>query len=385
MTSPKESNSCCGPSDGLLQIGPCCCGGGGASPPDRPLDVDASWLDGSVTTPVGDVPRVRSSLLASDRLGNWKVRWAMGRMSYSVAPGLYAAGNPSAESPVLVSANYKLSFDRLRSQLAAIDAWILVLDTRGINVWCAAGKGTFGTDELVRRVEEADLAKIVTHRTLVVPQLGGPGVAAHLVKKRCGFRVRYGPVRAEDLSEYLAAGMKATPAMRTVTFPLGDRAVLIPVELVLGLKPLLLIAAGLFLLSGLSANGYSWSDAIGLGGLSAVLWLSVCAGAIVLVPTLLPWLPGRSFSFKGLSLGIAFLPAVVYCPWLAPAVSCNWPTTLAWCLAVPTATSFLAMNFTGVSTYTSLSGVRREMGIAVPLQIVAVAAAAALWLWGRFI
>ena len=32
--------------------------------------------------------------------------------------------------------------------------------------------------------------------------------------------------------------------------------------------------------------------------------------------------------------------------------------------------SFLSMNFTGASTYTSLSGVRKEMRFFVPLQIV---------------
>ena len=321
----------------------------------------------------------------SDRLETWKVRWALGRMRYSVPPGLYAVGDPSADSPVLVSANYKMSFDRLRSQLVGIDAWVLVLDTRGINVWCAAGKGTFGTDELVRRVEQARLAGIVSHRTLVVPQLGGPGVAAHNVKKRCGFRVRYGPVRCEDLAEFLAAGMKATPRMRSVRFPILDRVALIPVELVLGGKILLMIAVGLFFLAGFAADGYSWSRAVDLGGRSAVLWLAVSAGAIVLVPALLPWLPGRAFAFKGFSLGLALLPCVVYCQWFVPAMFGNWPTMLAWCLAIPTVTSFLAMNFTGVSTYTSLSGVRREMVVAVPLQIAAIVAAAGLWVAGRFL
>ena len=385
MASPRQSNSCCGPSDGLQPITQCCGGGGGEERPFGRVSVDAGWIDGSMATAVGEVPRARSTLRASDRLGTWKVRWAMGRMHYSIQPGLYAVGNPSADARVLVSANYKMSFDRLRCQLGEIDAWVLVLDTRGINVWCAAGKGTFGTDEVVRRVEEARLAEIVSHRTLVVPQLAGPGVAAHKVKNRCGFRVRYGPVRAEDLEQFLAAGMKATPEMRSVNFPIRDRVALIPVEVVLGAKPLLMIAVGLFLLAGLSMDGYSWSRAMDLGGRSAVLWMAVSVGAIALVPTLLPWLPGRAFALKGFSLGLAFLPGVACCQWFGPAVFGNWPTILAWCLAIPTVTSFLAMNFTGVSTYTSISGVRREMGRALPLQIASILAAAGLWVAGRFL
>ena len=93
-------------------------------------------------------------------------------MNYRVEPGLYAVGQPDPQSPVLVSANYKLSFDRLRCRLAGLSVWILVIDTNGINVWCAAGKGTFGADEIVRCVESSRLSEVVAHRTLIVPQLG---------------------------------------------------------------------------------------------------------------------------------------------------------------------------------------------------------------------
>ncbi len=73
----------------------------------------------------------------------------------------------------------------------------------GVNVWCAAGEGTFGTDELVRRIEACQLNEVVSQRQLILPQLGAPGIAAHEVRKRSGFKVEYGPVRAADLPEYL--------------------------------------------------------------------------------------------------------------------------------------------------------------------------------------
>src|SRR4030042_5521742 len=145
------------------------------------------WVIGSLGTGTGDVPLVATTLRAADRLGTGEARWVLGRMHYSVEPGLYAVGRPTPYSPALVSANYKMSFDRLRSQLGGLDAWILVLDTRGINVWCAAGKGTFGTEEIIRRIQATGLAGGVSHRTLIVPQLGAPGGAAHQVTKRSGF------------------------------------------------------------------------------------------------------------------------------------------------------------------------------------------------------
>ncbi|GAG72391.1 unnamed protein product [marine sediment metagenome] len=159
-------------------------------------------------------------------------RWGVGRMSYTVDPGLYALGNPNGESPVLVTANYKMSFDRLREALPDHSAWIMVLNTEGINVWCAAGKGTFGTDNLIQSIEICGLTRVVSHRELILPQLAAPGIAAHLIKKLSGFKVIYGPIHSKDLSAFLDSGLKATPAMRLMTFSIWDRTVLIPIELV---------------------------------------------------------------------------------------------------------------------------------------------------------
>lgn len=115
------------------------------------------------------------------------------RNKYAVAPGLYCVGTPDRDSPVLVTANYKLSFDSLRRELAGIAAWVLVLDTRGINVWCAAGKELFSHAELIRQVRLSRLETMVNHRELILPQLGATGVSAREVKKKCGFKCIWGP------------------------------------------------------------------------------------------------------------------------------------------------------------------------------------------------
>ena len=335
-------------------------------------------------TPVGGVPRVSVTLGRADRVDSWKARWGVGRMRHQVEPGLYAVGRPTQESPVLVSANYKMSFDRLRSQLGGLDAWVLVLDTRGINVWCAAGKGTFGTDEIVNRVAAVRLSEIVSHRRLIVPQLGAPGVSAHEVTRRCGFRVVYGPVRAADLPAFLGAGMKATPQMRRVRFPIRDRVVLIPVELTGGAKHALLIAAGFLLLAGLGPQGYSFDRMVAVGTWNAVLFLAVFVASVIITPTLLPWLPGRSFSVKGMWVGLTLALALEGYAWAHPGAFENWLSAAAWLLMIPTVASFVAINFTGASTYTSLSGVRREMRVALPVHVACAAAGAGLWLAGRF-
>ena len=124
-----------------------------------------------------------------------------------------------------------MSFDKLRKELPGRNFWILVLDTKGINVWCSAGKGTFGTIELVGRIESSGLSQIVSHRELILPQLAGPGVAAHEVKKLSGFKVIYGPIRSKDLPTFLDNGRKATPEMRIKNFSTLERMALIPMEL----------------------------------------------------------------------------------------------------------------------------------------------------------
>ena len=346
--------------------------------------MDQGFVVGSVETPAGKIPQVSSSLKWEDQKGAWKVRWGIGRMGYVIDPGLYALGNPDPSSSVLVTANYKLTFDRLRQALPDRSFWILVLDTKGVNVWCAAGKGTFGTQELVERIRVSGLEKVVDHRELILPQLGGPGVAAHLVKKLSGFKVIYGPILAKDLPAFMEAGKKATPEMRRKAFTAWERAVLIPIELVHVLKPLVFLLPALFLLGGFAGGGSFWQNAMTHGIFAvAALLLSLVMGA-VLIPLLLPYLPGRAFAMKGLFLSIwgVILLLVVF-----GGGEMNWAgilERLAWVLLVPALTAYLAMNFTGASTYTSLSGVKKEMRWALPLEIGGAALGLVLWLGSLF-
>ena len=306
-------------------------------------------------------------------------------MHYTIDPGLYALGRPSDQSPVLVTANYKMSFDKLREALPGRDAWILVLDTKGINVWCAAGKGTFGTMELVSRIESSGLKQIVSHRELILPQLSGPGVAAHLVKKLSGFKVIYGPIRARDLFVFLDSGLKATPEMRLKTFTTWERTELAPMELVGALKPGILVMIIFFLLAFLGKSGEGWTDALSHGLFSALAMLTAVLVGSVLTPLLLPWLPGRAFSIKGLSLGILSALILIFFRWGDWITKAGRLEIIAWLLLIPAIVAYLAMNFTGASTYTSLSGVKKEMRWALPLEIAAGMIGLGLWFGSHFI
>lgn len=363
---------------------PCCCGGKPA-PPSSPLERPGyqlwPFVADMLETPVGPAPVVKTRLEREDRLGALRVRCTVNRSVYRVAPGLYAVGAPDERSPVLVSANYKLSFDALRQELDGLDAWILVLDTRGVNVWCAAGKKTFSTGELIRRVRLCGLERVVAHRELVVPQLGAPGVSGPEVKRGCGFAVVWGPVRAADLKAFLAAGKEAAPGMRAVTFRLRERLTLIPVELLLCRTFAFWALPLVFLLSGLGPDVFSLGEAWRRAGpalLACVLGLASGAG---LAPALLPWLPGRSFWLKGAQTGLAAG---------LPAVALSWSglrglEALALLLLSAAASSYACMNFTGATPFASPSGVEKEMRRGIPLQAAALLGAALLWIGANFL
>jgi hypothetical protein len=303
------------------------------------------------------IMQTTSKLTGEDRRVWLKARLGIDRMGHRVEPGLYSLGKPDRDSPVFVTANYKLSFDALRSQLGDTSCYILVLNTEGINVWCAAGKGTFGTEELIRKIESTNLKDVVNHRTLTLPQLGAPGVAAPEVRKRTGFKVNWGPTRASDIPEYLRT-RKATEEMREVRFDLRDRMEVIPVEIKNIFAPLVVALIVLFLL--------------GMRGTAFVI-LAIVAAGIVVFPILLPFLPTHDFASKGFVLGVvasmpfmgrAYFASMNEAPWVVLVF------TLIPALMISPWVAFLALNFTGSTTFTSRTGVRREIFRYIPLMAV---------------
>jgi hypothetical protein len=339
------------------------------------------FIIGQIETPAGSVNQISTVWCSRDVIDTIKIRWSIGRNHYAVKPGLYAIGNPDKNASVFVTANYKLSFDHLRRALHGLNAWMLVLDTKGVNVWCAAGKGTFGTRELVYRIKAHELHKIVAHKRIIVPQLGATGVSAHEVKAKSGFHVFYGPVRADDIKAYVAAGNKATADMRRVKFPMKERVKLIPVELTYGKYYLIIVPIVFFLLSGLNSRGYSVDLAWMNGGKAIVNLLGAYMAGCVLTPLFLPWIPFSMFSLKGLFMG-----------WLAAALltianftSSHVAEMISWFLIMGGLSSFLAMNFTGASTFTSLSGVQKEMKFSLPFQLGFAGLGFIGWIITRFI
>ncbi|MEN6509584.1 MAG: mercury methylation corrinoid protein HgcA, partial [Smithella sp.] len=164
------------------------------------------------------------------------------------------------------------------------------------------------------------------------------------------------------------------------TFPLKERVVLIPIELIDTVKPFILISIALIILAGLLGPS-GFQTGVLNNGLFAVsaLFLAILGGA-VLNPLLLPYLPGRAFSVKGLFVGVVIAVGLIYLRGMDLQIWTGKMEALSWLLMIPAISAYLAMNFTGASTYTSLSGVKKEMRFALPLEIGAVILGLVTWI-----
>ena len=99
---------------------------------------------------------------------------------------------------------------------------------------------------------------------------------------------------------------------------------------------------------------------------------AVAAGTIV-APLALPWLPTRSFAVKGAIVGVLWsLLFLAVTGWRGGAAA-------ATLLLVTAVSSFLCLNFTGSTPYTSLSGVKREMRLSMPVMAGGLAAGIGCW------
>lgn len=222
--------------------------------------------------------------------------------------GLTKIGNPDRDSPVLLTCNYHLTVERVKRALKGMDAYLLVANSRGINVWCAATGGLFTNHSVISVLKASGVEGLVDHRNVVLPQLAATGVEADVIGERAGWKVIWGPVCANDIAVFIRNELKRTPEMREVEFPVRQRiemavAWAFPISVILALIlvpfwreaifALTLLVWGLSLLIFLSFPLYSqWlspeDKRIGLvffdfgrGGFQLILWVVLAVGLFV--------------------------------------------------------------------------------------------------------
>lgn len=132
--------------------------------------------------------------------------------------GLIEIGHPGRDAPVLLTGNFRLTVERVKRALEGIDAYLLVANSRGVNVWCAATGGLLTNHDVVSVLKTSGIDARVDHRLVILPQLAATGIEGKSVRRQTGWKVAWGPVEAADIPDFLRAGLVTTAEMRSVTF-----------------------------------------------------------------------------------------------------------------------------------------------------------------------
>ncbi len=310
---------------------------------------------------------------AKARLRIWYNHTTGGWRGIPIKPGLYMAGNPSQGSPVVVTANYELTYYTVMRALSkdGIDAWVLVCDTAGINVWCAARGVHFDSENVIQMIRITRLSEFVNHREILLPQLAAAGMNPTDIRERTGFRVRYGPVRIQDLAEWLRLD-KPRPKprkMANVTFGFRERmeqavahipflyaAILAkPMLVILTLTLLLGFGIGVLFPALIPVTFAATLYALGLiGGFNTALF----GNAFVLAISF-PILPskGNSFWRRGLGLTGITLPLTAV---IMIVMQVSWTVFLTWMVIEFVMATSLTLDWSGMTSVSDPKVIRRE-------------------------
>jgi len=154
--------------------------------------------------------------------------------------GLIKIGSPDRNSFVFLSCNYHLTVERVKRALKGIDAYLLIANSRGINVWCAATGGLFTNHDVISVLKTSGIEELVDHRDVILPQFAAAGVETKIIKRKTGWNVVWGPVFAKDIPAFIHNRLEKTPQMREVDFPWVHRVEMavawaFPISIILGL------------------------------------------------------------------------------------------------------------------------------------------------------
>lgn len=280
------------------------------------------------------------------------------RRTYAVEPGLYYTGSEyDKDSPLLVTANYQLTVFLLARKLGHKNVRLLVIDTDGINVWCAAGKGTFCNDAIFEQLGRYDesLLKEGDRLRLVLPKLCFAGVDLPSLRK-AGYDAVIGPVYDKDLPAYLLTEPLEDRDTNRVVFGMRSRLFTVVPGLVQLMKYCVILLVAMWLV------GQFWSYSI-----PAVEIIGLVAGLGVLYPVLFPYLPGKWFATKGfwLGVGICFVMSA-----MAAGGLISLGGLIVSSLFTLAGGMYFGQSYSGNSAVSNMTSIRKETARLLPVYVL---------------
>ncbi len=156
---------------------------------------------------------------ALNLFGGYFFRW----VGFSTEPDLIKVGNPNKESPVFLTCNFSITVKRVLKALNGLDCYLLIAPSKGINVWCGACGDDFNTDSIISIIKTSGINELVNHRKLILPQLSAPGIDPLIIKKELGWDLKFGPIYAKDIQNYVKNDFNKTEKMREIKFTISKR------------------------------------------------------------------------------------------------------------------------------------------------------------------
>ena len=119
-------------------------------------------------------------------------------------PGIYEFGEPTADSPLLTTTNFSLTYFSVAGEVesSGVPCWLLVCDSEGMSVLTAWAAGNFDAEVIAKMVKRFNPEEKIAHRKIVIPGLVAV-ISGELEDELSGWEVRVGPREAVDIPAYL--------------------------------------------------------------------------------------------------------------------------------------------------------------------------------------
>ncbi|MFN2185186.1 MAG: acetyl-CoA decarbonylase/synthase complex subunit gamma [Anaerolineae bacterium] len=124
----------------------------------------------------------------------------------SVDPGIYEFNSPTADSPLLVTTNFSLTYFSVAGELdgGGMPAWLLICDAEGMSVLTAWAAGKFDAETIAKAVKTFGAGDKISHKKITLP--GHVAVlSGELEEELPGWEIQVGPREAVDIPAYLKA------------------------------------------------------------------------------------------------------------------------------------------------------------------------------------
>jgi acetyl-CoA decarbonylase/synthase complex subunit gamma len=119
-------------------------------------------------------------------------------------PKLYEIGSPTADSPVLITTNFSLTYFSVAGEVegAGIPTWLLVADSDGQSVLTGWAAGKFDAEKIAKTVKGSGIENMVDHKRLVIPGHVA-GLSGEVEEELPEWKIMVGPRDAVDIPNYI--------------------------------------------------------------------------------------------------------------------------------------------------------------------------------------